>query len=126
MTKRHATTRAWAKELRTAMTPAEQKLWSMLRAGRMGFKFQRQVVLDPYIADFAARSARLIVEIDGDTHGATREYDARRTTALEARGYRVLRFTNSEVMGNIDGVVRAIRIALGHDPEAPLSPALSP
>ena len=89
-------------------------------------KFQRQVVLPPYITDFAARSARLVIELDGDSHARAEAYDERRTSALEERGYCVLRFTNAEVMSNLDGVLRVILIALGRDPEAPLSPTLSP
>ena len=108
------------------MTPPEQRLWSVLRGGRLGVKIQRQVVLAPYIADFAARSERLVIEIDGESHAGTEAYDAARTHALEARGYRILRFTNSEVMTNIEGVTRTILIALGRDAEAPLSPTLSP
>lgn len=126
MAKRHETERTHAKSLRQRMTEPEQHLWARLRAGRVGVKFQRQVVIAPYIADFAARSERLIVEIDGDTHADRQAYDAARTAALEASGYRVLRFANADVMQNIDGVVRTILITLGRDPEAPLSPALSP
>ena len=123
---RHPVTRKLAKRLRADLTPPERKLWEALRGGRAGVKFQRQVVLAPYVADFAARSERLVVELDGDSHGGREANDAARTAALEMRGYRVLRFTNSEVMGNCDGVVRAILVALGRDPDSPLSPALSP
>lgn len=125
MTKRHPETRARAKNLRTDMTEPERTLWSVLRAGQLGVKFQRQVVLAPYIADFAARSERLVIEIDGETHAGREVEDAARTAALEARGYRVLRFTNNEVMTNIEGVVRAIMIALGRE-AAPPSPQPSP
>ena len=124
--RRNVETRARAKELRTDMTPPEAKLWAALRGGRTGFKFQRQVVLAPYIADFVARSERLIIELDGDSHAETRAYDAARTRKLEERGYRVLRFTNREVLTNFDGVLRTILIELGVDPESPLSPTLSP
>ena len=82
-------------------------------------KFQKQVVLAPYIADFGARSHRLVIEVDGDTHGGREAYDAARTRALEQRGYRVIRFTNADVMTNLDGVLQAILIALGGDPESP-------
>jgi very-short-patch-repair endonuclease len=119
MTKRHPETRARAKELRRNMTLPEARLWSALRAGQIGVKFQRQVELDPYIADFAARSARLVVELDGDSHAEAQAYDAARTRSLEARGYRVIRFTNAEVMGNLDGILRTILIILGRDPESP-------
>ena len=126
MTKRHLETRAKAKELRVNLTEPERLLWNALRAGRLGVKFQRQVVLAPYIADFASRSRRLVIELDGETHTGRQAYDAERTRALEARGYRVIRFTNDDVVTNLDGVLRAILIALGQDPDSPLSPTLSP
>ena len=114
--KRHIATRNCAKRLRADLTAPEKKLWNAIRANRIGVKFQRQVVLAPYIADFAARSERLVIELDGDTHASREAYDAARTQALEARGYRVLRFTNSDVMANIEGVVQAILIELGREP----------
>lgn len=119
--KRHIETRNRAKRLREDLTAPERKLWNAIRANRAGVKFQRQVVLAPYIADFAARSERLVVEIDGDTHAGREAYDAARTFALQNRGYRVLRFNNAEVMVNLEGVVRAILIELGRDPESPLT-----
>lgn len=125
MTRRHEITRQRAKQLRGGMTGPEGALWSVLRAGQLGVKFQRQVVLAPYIADFAARSERLVIEIDGETHVGRETEDTLRTETLEARGYRVLRFTNSEVMTNLEGVVRAIMIALGRDGVSP-SPQPSP
>ena len=60
-----------------------------------------------------------MIELDGDTHGGREAYDAARTRTLEERGYRVIRFTNADVMTNLDGVPRAILIALGSDPESP-------
>jgi len=124
--KRHIETRGRAKTLRTNLTPAERKLWRILRANRLGVKFQKQVVLAPYIADFAARSHGLAIELDGDTHGGREVYDAARTAALARMGYRVMRFTNHEVMSNLDEVVKAILRELGRDPNSPLSPTLSP
>ena len=119
--KRHIDTRNRAKDLRKKLTGPERRLWYYLRANRLGVKFQKQGVLAPYIVDFVARSERLVIELDGDTHAGREGYDAARTRALEARGYRVLRFTNSDVMTNMDGVLRAILIALGRDPESPLT-----
>lgn len=113
--KRNAETRANAKSLRTNQTPPEQALWNILRGNRLGVKFVRQMVVAPYIADFAARGERLIVELDGDSHANSQAYDNARTAALEARGWRVIRFTNSDVMTNTEGVARAILIALGKD-----------
>ena len=120
--RRHTVTRTRAKELRTNLTPAERRLWRILRANRLGVKFQKQVVLAPYIADFAARSERLVIEVDGDTHGDSAPYDAARTAALGKLGYRVIRFTNSDVMTNLNAVVEAILRELGRDVNAPLSP----
>ncbi|MBO9579969.1 MAG: DUF559 domain-containing protein [Sphingobium sp.] len=126
MTQRHPETRARAKQLRADMTSPERVLWSAIRAGQLGVKFQRQVVLAPYIADFAARSEKLVIEIDGETHAKQGAKDAARTEILEARGYRVLRFSNSEIMTNLEGVMRIILIALGRESKPPLSPTLSP
>jgi very-short-patch-repair endonuclease len=117
--KRHVETRNRAKDLRKKLTEPERRLWYRLRADRLGVKFQKQAVLAPYIVDFAARSERLVIEIDGDTHRETQAYDAARTETLEQRGYRVIRFANRDVMTNLDGVLRAILIALGGDSEPP-------
>ena len=116
---RHVETRDRAKSLRANLTEPERRLWYRLRANRLGVKFQRQVVLPPYITDFACRSERLVVEVDGDTHAGREAYDAARTRALEQMGYQVIRVTNADVMTNLDGVLRHILIALGRDPETP-------
>ena len=84
--KRHIETRERAKKLRAMLTEPERRLWYHLRANRLGVKFQKQVVIVPYIAEFAARSHRLIVEVDGDTHAERAGYDAARTAELERRG----------------------------------------
>jgi very-short-patch-repair endonuclease len=107
--------------MRTAQTPAEARQWSLLRAHRfLGIKFARQVVVEPYILDFAARSRKIAIEVDGDTHEHRLQYDAARTAYLESRGYRVIRFTNADVMGNIEGVALMIEEALGISTTAPL------
>ena len=104
---------AFAKQMRSNPTPAEARLWYNLRAKRFEqCKFKHQTVLAPYIADFTSRSTMLIVEADGDTHGMSQDYDARRTAFLEAQGWRVLRFTNAEIMGNIEGVLTVLAMAL--------------
>jgi very-short-patch-repair endonuclease len=117
--KRDSDTRANAKALRTSQTPPERALWEIVRGNRLGVKFVRQIVIAPYIADFAARSERLVVELDGDSHAGSGACDAFRTAALEAKGWRVVRFTNSEILTNPEGVARSILIALGRDPESP-------
>ena len=107
--------------MRREQTPAERKLWLELRAKRFeGAKFRRQVVIGRYIADFACRSPMLIVEVDGDTHAERADYDAGRSLFLEQRGYRVIRFSNADVMSNLDGVLHAIGDALGLPLSRPL------
>ena len=111
-----------ARRMRREMTEPETRLWLALRGRRFdGVRFSRQVPIGSYIADFCARSVRLIVEVDGDTH-ADQARDESRTVWLEAQGYRVVRFANADVMTNLDGVLRAIGIALVATPHPTLSP----
>ena len=102
------TTKHRAITLRKESTPAEQKLWSRLRNDQLGVTFRRQHAIDKYIADFFAPKAGLIIEVDGSQHLEQAEYDAKRTKYLEAKGYRVLRFWNHDVMNDIDTVLNAI------------------
>lgn len=96
------------------MTDAERKLWLRLNLRRLGgVKFRKQVPVAPYIADFACLERRLIIELDGGQHDENKAKDEIRTRYLEAKGYRVLRFWNTDVMRNIDGVVEAIARAIG-------------
>ena len=102
-----------SRELRNDATPAERKLWNAISNRKLvGVRFNRQVVIKPYICDLVARSVKLVIELDGGQHSDAFEYDTTRTRYLEARGYRVLRFWNNDVMKNIDGVVRKIEEAL--------------
>ncbi|KQO58776.1 hypothetical protein ASF14_02360 [Sphingomonas sp. Leaf257] len=90
------------------MTEPEKRLWLILRDRRFhGIKFSRQVAIGPYIADFAARSHKLVIEVDGDTHN-DQSRDAHRTTWLQGRGYAVIRFQNADVMTNPDGVAHTL------------------
>ena len=95
-----------ARKLRGNSTDAERLLWSRIRSRQLGAKFVRQFPIGPYIADFACRSARLVIELDGGQH--REEIDASRTATIEAYGYRVIRFWNNEVIENLEGVVAAI------------------
>jgi len=98
-----------AKELRHEQTPAEAKLWAYLRAHRANdIGFRRQHAIGPCIVDFCAPRRKLIIELDGSHHLDQEEYDAERTVFLEARGYRVLRFFNSDVMNKTEDVVGII------------------
>ena len=95
------------------MTPAEAKLWSHLRAHRMGdVHFRSQHAIGNYIVDFVAPRKKLIIELDGSQHLEQEEYDAERTAFLQSKGYRVLRFWNNDVMNDIDSVLTVIWDAL--------------
>jgi len=103
--------RALAKTLRINATDAERILWSLLRGRRLAaLRFRRQQPIGPYIVDFFCPSAKLIVELDGSQHGTDEAivYDEGRSRFFESKGYRVLRFSNGEVMTNRDGVAEAI------------------
>jgi very-short-patch-repair endonuclease len=108
-----------SRQLRNNATPAERKLWNVLKNRQLcGVRFNRQVVIWPYICDLVARSAKLVIELDGGQHGLTIAYDDARTVFLEAKGYRVLRFWNNDVLENLEGVVRTIERALKNTPPA--------
>ena len=101
-----------AKRLRHEMTPAEAILWRHVRAKRFsGFKFRRQQVIGPFIADFVCLAVRVIVELDGETHVGKEEHDANRQAALEGRGYRVLRFWNGDVYDDLEMVLDNVWLA---------------
>jgi very-short-patch-repair endonuclease len=90
-------------------------LWQGLRRQQVaGFRFRRQVILAGFVADFVCFEARMIVEIDGATHGTDEEIarDATRSAALTARGYDILRFTNDDVFHNLDGVLETVYMRL--------------
>src|ERR1700733_13735382 len=96
-----------AKQLRQTMTRAETLLWRYLKANRIdGLGFRRQVPIRNYIADFICLSARLIVELDGESHDfeERQKADQNRDAFFTADGFRVLRFTNEQVMSNLEGV----------------------
>ena len=106
-----------SRDLRNNATDAERKLWQHIRNRQLrGVRFNRQVPIGPYICDFVARTAKLIVELDGGQHAAAADYDANRTTFLERQGYRVIRFWNNDVLENAEGVLRVIEEALNHSP----------
>ena len=104
-----------ARSLRRGETAAEIRLWEQLRGRRLnGFKFMRQLPIGHYIADFACRELKLIVEVDGTTHGDAVEvvYDARRAAVLEAQGWTVLRVWNEDVFKSLNAVCDGIVLAL--------------
>jgi very-short-patch-repair endonuclease len=107
-----------ARQMRANPTPAERRLWSMLRDRRMpSFKFKRQHVIAPYIVDFICLQRRLIIEADGGQHAESLA-DRRRDAYLRDRAFRVLRFWNNDVLENPGGVLEMICAAL-HTPHPP-------
>src|SRR5271169_2597608 len=117
-----------AKQLRRAMTPAETLLWRYLKADRIeGLGFRRQVPFRNYIADFVCLSVKLIVELDGVSHDfeERQRADRNRDVFFVSEGFQVLRFTNEQVMTNLEGVVEAIRqVASSRASGSPPSPTL--
>jgi very-short-patch-repair endonuclease len=112
--------------MRSEPTPAEHRLWQILRAKRLaGYKFKRQLAIDGYIADFVCPRSRLIVEVDGGQH-AENEYDGQRDDYLHAQGFRILRFWNSDIFNNEEGVLTSILDALTAPLPARLQRAVPP
>ena len=102
-----------ARGLRTRMNYPEQRLWKALR--RLDAHIRRQAPIGRYVADFACHSKKVVIEVEGGVHERLPEValrDIERTAWLEAQGYQVLRFTDVQVLNNIDGVVDAVRKAL--------------
>jgi very-short-patch-repair endonuclease len=98
--------------LRKQSTLAEIKLWSRIRNDQLGVTFRRQHAIGNYIPDFCSPQAKLIIELDGSQHMDQEEYDHQRTEYLQSQGYKVLRFWNSDVINDIDGVIRAIMLEM--------------
>jgi len=100
-----------ARRLRREATEVEKKLWDRLRElKRLGYHFRRQVPFRGYYLDFVEHSVRLAIELDGGQHGLPddEQRDAIGDAVLKIEGYMVLRFWNSEVVENVDGVVEGI------------------
>ena len=108
----------WAKENRKYQTEAERFLWDRLRGNRLGKKFNRQHVIGQYIVDFVCLEEKLVIEVDGGYHSEPRqqESDELREEELERMGYHVIRFSNEEVMNDIESVLDEIRERLSPDP----------
>jgi very-short-patch-repair endonuclease len=96
------------------MTNAERVLWRALREALPEFHWRKQVPFGPYIVDFCSHGAKLVIEVDGGQHGGPQ--DEARTRFLNGEGYRVIRFWNNEVLGNIDGVLEAVASELSPSP----------
>jgi very-short-patch-repair endonuclease len=107
--------RSNARALRKNSTDVERILWSKLRDHRLnGASFRRQVPIGNYIADFVCHAARLVIELDGGQHFSDGQEaaDAKRSTMIETKGFRVVRFSNHDVMTNRAGVLEVIATAI--------------
>jgi very-short-patch-repair endonuclease len=106
----HPTIRQFARELRQPQTPAETALWQHLRNRNLGYKFRRQHPIGFFIIDFYCAEAKLLIEIDGDSHfqKTQMDYDQKRTEHLESLGYTVIRFTNDDVRYSVHAVIAII------------------
>ena len=112
----------YSRQLRENMTDAERQLWAKIRRKQLkGCQFHRQKPIGDYIVDFFCPRAKLVIEVDGSHHlvGETLEYDKIRDEYLSSFGLRVLRFTNTDVLTRVEGVVESI------EGEIPLSPPFS-
>ena len=106
---------ARAKMLRANSSPVERRMWRILFAFRTnGYHLRKQAPIGPYTVDMACHHAKLAIEVDADTHGSdvAQRQDARRDAFLRSQGYMVLRFYNSDVVGNPDGVFQTVEAAL--------------
>ena len=111
--------RTFARALRKQLTDAERALWKHLRGDALqGSRFRSQFPLGAYVADFVCFEQRLIVEVDGGQH-AESSRDFERDAWLKSQGFRVLRFWNNDVLGNIEGVMHVIKQALSSPPPQP-------
>ena len=99
--------------MRREPTPAERRMWVLIRDGRIaGFKFRRQHAIEAYLADFYCAEAAFVIEVDGPIHASQKEQDEYRQMILEILGLKVIRFTNYEVLNKSLSVREAIRTAL--------------
>ncbi|MDB5283472.1 MAG: leucine--tRNA ligase, partial [Bacteroidota bacterium] len=102
----------FAKNMRSDQTEAESILWEQLRAKNIGFRFRRQHPIQRFIVDFVCIEKGVVIEVDGKIHLQQQEEDKERTEVLKQSGFEVIRFTNEEVISNVDNVIATIKSAL--------------
>ena len=96
-------------DLKENPTEAEKVIWEYLRNKKTGYKIRRQHVIDNFIVDFVCLPKKVVIEIDGGIHLQQKELDELRTNTLNEKGYRVIRFTNEEVMHNPAVIAASIK-----------------
>lgn len=107
----YALLKRYSRSNRFEMTNAEVALWSQIRGNQLGVRFRRQHIIGDYIVDFICLRLKFIIEVDGEYHNTKekQEFDKLRDSSLRDEGYTILRFTNNEVIGNIDTVITCIQ-----------------
>ena len=118
----------YARALRKVMTPAEKKLWQHLKNKKVyGFHFRRQHQIGQFITDFYCHEAKLVIEVDGEIHLKieNKRYDNTRDQIMIELGIKILRFTNADVLNNIELVINTIKANLIKFSES-ISPNPSP
>ena len=106
----------FSKENRKNQTEAETIIWNQVRDSKLGHKVRRQHAIGVFIADFVCLDKRLVIEVDGDYHNQTKEYDQARTEFLNSEGFSVIRFTNNEVLNNLQDVISSIKTSFDNAP----------
>ena len=106
-----------ARSNRKNMTEAESLFWSLVKGGSLGQKCLRQHIIGDYIVDFLFRKSKVVVEIDGGYHFTEEQQkdDEIRTNWLEYQGYKVVRFTNEQVLCDTDSVIKELKVSLNRD-----------
>ena len=106
------------RDLRKSATFPGRRLWNAIRGSRpCGIKFRRQHAIGPFFVDFYCHEQRLVIELDGASHHDQGAYDVQRQEYLEAQNPRVIRFSNDQVLYELDAVVRRILVTCGRDPD---------
>lgn len=101
-----------ARQLRRDASEPERRLLHALRESLPAYKWRHQAPVGPFYVDILCFSAGLVIEVDGDTHAETVARDASRTKIIEREGFHVIRFTNADVMQNLEGVIAQISLSL--------------
>lgn len=106
--------RDFARKLRANQTNAERRLWQAIRKNQLGPKFRRQAPIGPFVIDFLSHQAKLSIELDGGQHAEMQTYDTNRTAFIESKGFHVLRFWNTDIFENLEGILMTIAQSIQH------------
>ena len=100
-----------ARKMRKEPTPAEEQLWQLLRKKPFGMRARRQHPIERFVVDYFIPQARLVIELDGEIHQKQKTEDQARESFLKENGYRVIRFSNQDVLQNCQQVLESIKAA---------------